>query len=441
MTKRASAIAVALAAALFGTAVPASAQLSQQQQPRPNRGLFGGGVGDTSQQLTLGGSLGAGYYGDVRTTLTPGSTPRAPRSGQFGVGSANLDYSINLSRVSASLAAGTAVRYYPKVADPFQPSYFVGGQISLALGSRTSLSTAHHAALQPYTVGFFSGELLGGQPILDVPVDPNAIAATGTYQSWRSSVNLGHNLTQRLSLSGGYDYYTNNVWSGGSGGRYASQSARGGVHFGLAKGLSLRAGYAVTGVGSGAVGGTSPFRGRTIDAGIDFNRALSLTRKSTLAFSTGLVGLSDQGNKVRYHLTGHVSFGHEIGRSWTFSTGYNRSADFFQTFGQPVFRDALNAGIGGVIGRRVSVHAGVSIAKGTVGVSAGAPDYTAGSAYSGLQFAITRLLAIGVNYGFYHYEFDDAALLPPGLSSKMDRQSVRVSLNLWVPLMTRARRN
>jgi hypothetical protein len=58
-----------------------------------------------------------------------------------------------------------------------------------------------------------------------------------------------------------------------------------------------------------------------------------------------------------------------------------------------------------------------------------------------VRFGLVRNLAVSLNYSFYHYEFDNSALLPPGMLRTMDRQSVRISLDVWAPLYERARRN
>src|SRR3972149_6680328 len=107
-------IVVTLVAALLALALPASDQIVQPtlRPDRPSRGLFGGGVGDASQQLILNVSFGGGFDDDLlaesagSTFLPPGT--QTPRSGQFGFGNTGLNYSVDGQRVRASLGANAA---------------------------------------------------------------------------------------------------------------------------------------------------------------------------------------------------------------------------------------------------------------------------------------------------------------------------------------------
>jgi hypothetical protein len=109
--------------------------------------------------------------------------------------------------------------------------------------------------------------------------------------------------------------------------------------------------------------------------------------------------------------------------------------------GQPVLLDTAGVGIGGLIGRRVQLSVNTGLVKGKALSSLVQSDYMAVNSGVRLQVALTRQLAVGAGYSYYIHEFDDSAPLPPGVLSSLERQSVRVSLNVWVPILSRARRN
>src|SRR5688500_8910763 len=104
---KSSLTSIVCAAALL-IAVPAAAQ--QPRPARPYRGLFGGGMGDTEQVLTLTGSVGVGYddnvLADQSGTGGLGTDPRIDQSGTFQQMSGGLTYSLERTRVSLGASLG-----------------------------------------------------------------------------------------------------------------------------------------------------------------------------------------------------------------------------------------------------------------------------------------------------------------------------------------------
>jgi hypothetical protein len=150
--------------------------------------------------------------------------------------------------------------------------------------------------------------------------------------------------------------------------------------------------------------------------------------------------VSDKDFNTRFFAGGMVNFQYEIGRSWDLGLHFDRAVNFYQMLGQPTFYDTLNAEISGGIGRRVQISGGAGLIKGTIGVVSGAPGYKAGNAGAGVRFGLSRNIGLSVNYAYYNYRYDSDAALPPGLLASMERQVVRVSLDVWAPLFERARR-
>jgi hypothetical protein len=183
---------------------------------------------------------------------------------------------------------------------------------------------------------------------------------------------------------------------------------------------------------------TNRHKGSTIDGGIDFNRALSLTRRTSLAFGTGVSGIR-VADDTRYFATGNIALTREMGRSWTASAGAARSVSFFQTFGEPVLSDTVHFGLSGLLSRRLSFNASTGWAQGSVGVVSGAPEFQSTHAGAGLRWGFARMLGLSLRYSIYRYDFDGDGPLPAGIEREMKRQSVRVSLDFWAPLLTQER--
>jgi opacity protein-like surface antigen len=73
--------------------------------------------------------------------------------------------------------------------------------------------------------------------------------------------------------------------------------------------------------------------------------------------------------------------------------------------------------------------------NGQVGLEGASRDVTLFTGDAGLQFAITRNLALDASYYRFYYNFDTGVLLPGQLAPRLDRNGVRVGLTLFLPLV------
>ena len=176
--------------------------------------------------------------------------------------------------------------------------------------------------------------------------------------------------------------------------------------------------------------------------GIDYNRTLAFSRRTTLSFSTGTSAFVRERRTV-YRLVGWAGLNHELGRTWTAAVAYNRNVALIDTYvddiDEPYAYDALSTGLEGLITRRLQFTAVAQASQGRQGFSSDR-DYDTYSATVGLNCAVSRYVAVGATYFYYKYDFGDNPL-PPGLLSRAERQGVRVQLTLWAPLFYRAGRS
>ena len=420
----------------------ASAQLKPPQQPRPDWGIFGSGVSNTAQKLILTASFGGGLEDDLSKPVPPveGVEPLPVYTGPFSSAGATLKYSVEKSSVNGDLQFGAYGRNYKDMTDPFVGTYSGSGNLNFAFGQRASLSTSYYAGQYLQNLSpMGGGSGIPGAP--PTPGSPGVFTTGDTYRGFGASAGYNHNLTAKLALTAGYSYYANDSWSSDSSDKpYDSQFVNAGLRYSLGHGLGLRAGYGTTIGGFGSTGSSTDFHSRTIDAGVDYNKSLSLTRKSTLSFGTGLSGVTDQADTIHYYFVGHADFSHEIGRSWSLQANVSRSTNFYQTLGEPTVSDSLGASMGGLIGRRVTVQTGLSAWRGAA-VGTGENVYTSANAYGSVRFALNRVLGVSASYSYYRYIFsDDVVAPPPGFNQRTASQSVVFSLDVFAPLYTQARR-
>ena len=122
---------------------------------------------------------------------------------------------------------------------------------------------------------------------------------------------------------------------------------------------------------------------------------------------------------------------------------YDRSFEFVSTLLQPILYDALTAGVGGLVNRRVRVQTSAQASIGSIGIgdsTAVDNDFDMYQGNATLSFALSRFLDLGATYSIYRYRFGADAVLPPNVERNVDRQSVSVYLSVWAPVYSRTRR-
>jgi hypothetical protein len=445
---RALSISLVVALAVV-TAQPAYAQQSGgQAQPdppvrvltqRPYRGLFGSGYSDTTQLLTLGLNMGGGYdssvFVDDREDPTAPVTPLSREDSGFAAGSANLNYSLTLKSISLSASAGGALSYYPDSDDPSSHAYYGNTQVSWSMSPRASLSGGFGVAYRPIT---HLTSLPGLGDASQGPGNPFDAVRGGEGESYLTEtgdVGLSYQLSRRVSTSVGYRAWRSVPPGQAEDSVMQGLSARANV--GVRKDMGFFVGYHLDSSVYGA--GLPNYYTHHADFGLDFARALSLTRKTTASFGAGTSAATD-GTETRYVLTGNVAIMRELGRTWNASLLYDRDVHFEAAFQQPVFSDTVSAMVSGLISRRVSFDAGTGLQRGKVGFSNTDNDYGTLYTSTGIGIAITRFLNGGLRYGYSRYRFDNGVRLPADLLFQTGRHGVHAYLSSWLPLFARTRR-
>jgi hypothetical protein len=343
-------------------------------------------------------------------------------------------------------------------------SYAGGVGASTTLGTRTTISGSQTFSYAPF-FGFFPfAGLLPTAPadlVVNLPNDQYAVAPEKSI-GMATNVTVSRTLSRRTSLGG---FYTLNRVTFTNSPDLNNQAAGITVSHGLTRNSSLRLGYAFRNGAYSAVpfnpalppGGVIVSSNETthdIDAGIDYARALSPWRRTTLTFGTGSslvrrLAETQQPNapssrSLTLWVNGFVAVNREVGRSWNLLGTFRRSVSYVPGFSNPFFSDAVSAAANGALARRLSVSGQVSGSRGSVGL---APKGTSGQnygnsfwAYSGsavAQYALGRRFAAYANYVYYNYAFGAAVGLPTGVQQASGRHSVQGGITTWVPLLRR----
>jgi hypothetical protein len=211
----------------------------------------------------------------------------------------------------------------------------------------------------------------------------------------------------------------------------------------LTRTLGLRLGYAYR---EGTLSGlflvqplpeqVGTVRSHDIDVGVDFNRALGRTRRTTVGFATGTTVISTPvQNQYRLLATAHLS--RMLGRSGLVRADYQRGLQLVEGLNVPLFTDSVTVTAAAMAGARWELSASAGYTTGEIGSRAisgtGGFDTYTGTARA--LFGLTRHLALTAEYFYYHYLFPPGATLVPGFARGLDRQGVRAGLAIWAPLI------
>jgi hypothetical protein len=444
---------------LVGFPDGASAQL---RPDRPYRGLFGGGAPTgVGQSLAVTGSIGSGWddnslgRGGNLDSFRPSDFNRAVR-GTSGYAAAGLQYGLNLGRVGLTAGVSTHARYYEKLDPSLVRRDYV--HASASVGLFRGLSAHGSTTYGPYEVG----RIFDQPAIPDAADDLDSVAPDATLPSAREhylSYNLGVRMSESIpisrrgSLSGSYRVRQrrSDVPEGGvvldeqerptsRGREYTGHTATVAYTHRLSGNLSLRAGYRIDQAWYATTADEEERRTTLhfIDAGVHYNRTLSFSRRTSVAFRTGTVvidnptGLGDP----RLQLTGRAVLTHELGRSWDATLTYARGVTLSEIWPEPITYDAVIARVGGQITRRMQFSASARTARGNSGFNAtdsNSFDWVAAGASLGL--ALSRYVNLVGRYSYYMHDFGNAALLAPGIPPDVGRHSGGVHLTFWAPLI------
>jgi hypothetical protein len=417
---------------------------------RPFRGLFG--LGDEGRKgLDVSGSL-FGAYDDNLTATLPGASidPRFQRSGEYAGATGQLSFNWQGERAAFNSWAGSSTSYYPDEASHFVTSYTGGAGVTAPLGRRSSIRVSESVIYTPY---FLFGFLPSVPPIDELPNQPIEVGTDFTITDqaalrYLTNVNLERSLSREASLSVYYGFGLTNYQDQNAG--YRQQRVGALFRRRLTRNAHLRLGYGYRTATYSDIpslgGGSTRHESHDVDAGVDYSRALSLSRRTKVSFMTGSSILVRDtptgaaalpGASTRVVLTGSASLVREVGRTWRTGMMAARTTTFSDVLLEPVTSNSVSVFAGGLLSRRQELTFRGSYSAGDVGTSGvqnGFATYLGSAAW---RIALTRHLAAFATYLYYHYDFGRGVNLPTGVASKLDRQGVRVGISGWLPLLRR----
>jgi hypothetical protein len=402
---------------------------------RPFRGLFGAAEEpERGQSVSLDWGVLGGYDDNLAADQMATTDSRQVVGGKYGSVNGTLAYSARNLHHSFSASATSSGRYYPDLHALNAIDGGGGVAFTADIGRRTKIDLTQFFSYQPYYgINFIGGVVPSDAAIADVTGSSSqaALNSSSSY-SLDGRTGLTHSLGARSSLRGDYSYRSLQ-FSGGDE-SFNWQLASAAYLRNLTRYATLRIGYGY-GVGKNSVATASPsIVNHNLDLGIDYNRQLSFSRRTRLNFSSGSTGVVDR-NSTRYHVIGTAGLTQEIGRTWRANASYNRGVQYLPGFDSSFFADTAQVRLAGLIGRRVEASASGGYSSGQLGFDTTGGSYSSSTAGADVRVAMSRTLSFFAQYAYYRYGFDTGVQVPFGLPPQLDRQSIRIGISGWLPLV------
>ena len=403
-------------------------------------------LGSAARGLSLNGSLSGGY--DVNTYPGAGSLSALqnplfqPHNTNFG-GDVALNFSVPGRRVDFGGSGGSSLRTY-RGSDFIPVSHFVSAGASAGLTQHLTVQGTASASYSPrYQFELFpalSQSPLGQMTLL--PLDFGV--SVDQVLSYTAGGLISYVPTKRSTLALTYNFRDQQTDTFAFRGK--TQDATAIYHRGITKGLGFRFGYRyqLSEYGNPSTGATYPVRGDSLDVGLDYGAAhgLTLARRTTITFGFGTAAYAGtvthrRSLLGRYRLVGNANLTQQLVRTWKASVAYNRGMGFLDGVAGPVFSDAVNAGIGGQLTRRLVLNGNVAYSNGSVDSFSSAQQFHAYRSTVNVRGLLTRHLAAFVEYFNYSHTFADSSFLVQDAPPQLHRQGVRAGLAFNTPLFGR----
>ena len=384
----------------------------------------------TSLRLSL--SSFGGYDTDVTGTAVDADTaPSAP----YGGGTMSLRYQTRTDKIAFTSRGSIDYRNYRTDRPVSATSYTGNSAFAVDLTSRLNVSASISSLYSPRFVFSLLPAIgdIATTDSLPIPLDYGVSAqSTATvFGGGSAALRVSRRSTLNVAVSGGTQRLLDDDVD------IRTKTYGGGYSYVMTRYAKLRAGYSQLDSDYPAIfaGRARRYSQRSIDAGVDYSRPLSISRRTTFSFGTGTAAIDD-GNDTLYKITGTASLHHQMRRTWNANLAYVRGLGIVPGFTEPFFADSVNANVRGNLTNRVALDLTAGYTNGYVGIQARNLDYVSYQANTRLEWAVHReRLGIYGHYYYYAHEFVGTTPMPNAIPRQVDRHGVRAGIIFRFPLL------
>jgi hypothetical protein len=407
--------------------VPAAAAAQRPPQGSPFDDLFGRAPQRTGREYTsikfrtqAGAQMGWILENEGGA---PGDTIPEGLAGS-GDASVNADYIRDRLRVQAR--GRYSYQEFRKEPAFGVPAYETGVGVIARPLTRLTFQGAANFVRSP----FFQLVALGPDPASFQPIDRAAIILMQS-DTIAGSAGVTSNYTSRSSLElTGTVQRTDFKFSSQS----DFESVGGHLQWRrqMTRDLVVHAGYGRDQLRSLSADGQTVFNNDRVDIGVDYGRAFTFARRTSLSFGTETSLMRENSGPRHFRVNGHVTLDHRFRRTWQAQLSANRGTEFLPGFRAPVYTDYASATLDGFLRKRLLLNIRANAGQGQAGLS-DPRKFISYSSSAKLTLALTRRLGVFGQYGYFHYQMP-ADPLTLFLVPRGARQALAIGVQAWMPI-------
>ncbi len=322
---------------------------------RPVRAVFGGAANrpDLKTSLDFTGTVMEAYdQNRLADATSPETSPLANSDGFYSSLAGDLVFKRRGTRLEGAVTGGSSARYYRDLQKFLATDYHTGAGIAARLSSRTSLRLDGAFSRAPVDlIGVFADAI---PPTLGQTLPSSTDYAVNSNQSdtWVSSASLSRRLTERSDVSfngsvrrtaflGTPPVALSPVVIGGASNGFVELTGGAGYVKHVTPSAGLRLGYYFR--NAQYKGATSSPKEHGLDIGLDFNRALSDSRRTMLSLKTGSAyiqaGLPSSSGVLggQFRMLVDAALSRQLGETWLVVTSFKRGTEVVENLSAPVF--------------------------------------------------------------------------------------------------------
>lgn len=412
------------ACALMAAAADGSVLLAADQPSRIYRGLFGPDpdVALTSHPVV---ELRVATYearGQTLARAGEGIDETTLHEGRFYSGiTTGLSYRRKTRHATLDGGVGNALRIYP-LAGVTTTEHSGYGSMELRASRRTIVRAAAGLLYTPFH------QILGLPISTDTTGGTDVAVATNASTTFTGGASVVRQVGRRGLLTAGYDGRVTTYTSGQGG--PTSHQAGAAYTYEFAKGIGVRIG---DGMRVLKVGTSDRIVAQDIALGIDVNRSLTASRRTSVTFTTGSSITSNESGH-RFVAAGSATLAHRVGRSWQTAVTFDRGLQVADLLPKPFVGNSTGFTVGGFLGRRTSMRLRGSYAFGDFDLNGSSSPYKSYLAEARTAVALGRHLQLYVEHLYYQHRFPDGLPLPAGVPFRRVQHGTRFGLDIWAPL-------
>ena len=386
-------------------------------------------TGEPTRSLRLSVATFVGYDSDISHASVDAAA--APSASHAGVRT-TLGYQLRTDKVAFSTSGAADARHY-RTEMPLQATSFSGETaLSASVTSRLNVSASFYTMYSPRFVFSLMPQAndieLNLAPALDYGVSAAKMLSHAASANARLQVSRRGFLTATASRGSQRLLDQNyNVTTHSYGGGYSHSATRY---------TTLRLGYReqVSHYPS-PTGASNQYTYRILDAGVNYSRPLSISRRTTMSVSTGSAAYANT-TETFYTVTATASLNHEINRTWAANVVYSRGLSVVVGFPEPFFTDAVTATIQGRLARQVTLVASTGLSNGHVGLGSATNNYDSVQATARLEWTVkSERIGVYGNYFYHAYQFDQPPVSVTPIPHQVNRNGVSAGLIFRFPLL------